>query len=254
MDPFEKKEHSKVNIAAKLDYAGADENTFRCKLRSIRQGESSNAEEWQQTRAIANFISHINWTSDLKEEGGITWLELYVWYRMHSKEVVEDPLAITKPLMNDIAKFKSLIRRVATYCTDEGEEWVLNTCYGRGNRPKKAAIGNKHAAIQGMPRIPDIEAEQVMRTILMMKGTVTNKHREAHEQGSLSASKATGVQRNSKALVHPHGKNDGWAIEGANLNENEPKQTPLSCVFCPKCEERTSTRCMKLKARSIFPI
>ena len=63
---------------------------------------------------------------------------------MHSKEVVEDRLASTKPLMNGIAKFKSLIRRVAIYCTFEGEEWVLITCYGRGNRLKVVVTSSQY--------------------------------------------------------------------------------------------------------------
>ena len=120
-------------------------------LRRISDGGADEFYAGETAEMIARYM---------KEEGGITWLELYVRYRMHSNEVVEDPLASTKPLMNDIAKFKNLIRRVATYCTDECEEWVLNTSYGKGNRLKKTAIGNKHAAIQGMPRIPNIEAEQ----------------------------------------------------------------------------------------------
>ena len=103
-------------------------------MRSIRHEECCNDEERRIIEGIANFTSHIEWTSELKEEGGITWLELYIWYRMHSAKIEEDPLAITKPLMSDIAAFKNHVRKVATYCTKEEEEWVMSTCYGRANR------------------------------------------------------------------------------------------------------------------------
>ena len=73
---------------------------------------------------VSNFIAQVEWTTNLEEEGGITWLELYIWYRMHSKAPVGDPLATTKPLMSDIAKFKSTIRKIATHCIDEGEELI----------------------------------------------------------------------------------------------------------------------------------
>lgn len=63
----------------------------------------------------------------------------------------------------------------------------MSTCYGRANRLKEAAIGNKHAAIQGMLKIQKDEAVHIMKTILeMMKGAQTKKLRQAHEQGSLN--------------------------------------------------------------------
>ena len=85
----------------------------------------------QSVAAIATFISHINWTSEIKEEGGVVWLELYVWYRMHSPKVEVDPLAISKPLLNDITLFKSRVREIVVYCIREELERVLSTCYGR---------------------------------------------------------------------------------------------------------------------------
>ena len=163
-----------------------DEAVFRCSTRNIREEECCSRREQRDIQAITHFISHIKWTSEKREEGGITWLEFYIWYRMHSPRVEIDPLATTKPLLNDITIFKSQVRKVATYCIKEEQEWVLSTCYGRGNRLKNAAIGNKHAAIQGMPEIPKDEAEHILKAILEMKGAQTKKHKLAHEEGRLA--------------------------------------------------------------------
>ena len=121
-DPFGNGENTKELVARSLQYASEDEECFKCKLRYARRGECSTDDKCRQLKAIANFISHIEWTTDWKEEGGVSWLELYIWYRMHSPKTEEDPLASTKPLMNDIATYKGRIRKVATYCIDDGEE------------------------------------------------------------------------------------------------------------------------------------
>ena len=55
----------------------------------------------------------------------------------------------------------------------EEEEWVVSTCYGREHRLKHVAIDNKHAGVQGMPRLTTCDAESIMKTILAMKGATT---------------------------------------------------------------------------------
>ena len=77
------------------------------------------------------------------------------------------------------------MRKISTYCIKEEQEWIFNTCYARPNRLEMAAVGNKHASIQGMPRIPQDEAESILKAILAMKGARTKKQRIAHEGGEL---------------------------------------------------------------------
>jgi hypothetical protein len=180
-------------------------------MRSIRRGECKDADEWTQAIAVSSFISRVAWTTDLNDDGGITWLELYIWYRMHSKVILVDPLANTKPLASDVAKFKSMTRMIATQCIDEGEEWILSTSYARANRLKEAAVSNKHAAIQGMPKVPQEEAEQIMKAILRMKGAYTKKHREAHEQERMRMhSKPLTFRGAAKVWATDMAKNEDW--------------------------------------------
>ena len=104
---------------------------------------------------------------------------------MHSEQVQLSPLDDKQTLKHDIADFKSIMRKIATHCLKEEEEWLLSTCYGRANRLQQAAVGNKHAAVKGMPMIPDDEASHIMKTILVMKGAQSKKSRIAHEKGEL---------------------------------------------------------------------
>ena len=72
----------------------------------MREGESAN-EECDDLKLIANFISNVELGTEWKAEGGITWLEIYILYRIHSPKIEVDPLATDKPLLKDIANFKA---------------------------------------------------------------------------------------------------------------------------------------------------
>ena len=67
-----------------------------------------------------------------------------------------------------------------TECVDEEDEWILSTCYSRTNRLRSAGIANKHAGIQGMPKMDLEEKEAIMRVLMELKGKGTKKHRDAH--------------------------------------------------------------------------
>ena len=95
-------------------------STFRCTMRYARRGECSTQREYEDLKLITYFISNVEWSTEWKEEGGITWIELYLLYRIHSRKIDVDPLASDKPLLNDIANFKSNIRRVSTFCIKGG--------------------------------------------------------------------------------------------------------------------------------------
>ena len=77
--------------------------------------------EMLETQGIANFISQVDWAKNVSEGEGITWLELYIWFRMRSPKIDVDPLATSKPLLNDIAVFKSRVMKVATHCIKENK-------------------------------------------------------------------------------------------------------------------------------------
>ena len=83
-DPFKIEEKKMVMIVDTLPYE-TGVSTFRCTLRHARRGECSSNEEYDDIKHIANFISNVEWGTDLKEEGGITWLGFYILYRIQPR-------------------------------------------------------------------------------------------------------------------------------------------------------------------------
>ena len=251
-DPFDTKANKAITIPNKLLY---DEGTttFRCTMRYARMGECSTHKEYEDLKLIANFVSNIEWSTEWKEEGGITWIEFYLLYRIHSKKIEIDPLASDKPLLSDITTFKSRIRRVSTYCMKEEEEWVVSTSYSRENRLKKVAVDNKHAAIQGMPKIKACEAESILKMILTMKGATSKKQKAEHEQGFLKLQPRPltykGTARNW--CTHLELRED-WTANDLEIQSPTPRQMHLKYVICPACMEYTHTKEMKLKNQQHF--
>ena len=78
-------------------------------------------------------------------------------------------------LQSQIAAFKKRVRNIRRHCVGTEDEWLLSTCYGRGNRLKEAGVANKHAAVQGLPRIPEGDAQRIMEVIQKMRGSVNTK-------------------------------------------------------------------------------
>ena len=90
-DPFDNKESKTIAIATTLLYDTGN-STFRCTMRHARRGECSTQKECEDLKHITNFISYVEWSTEWKEEGGgITWLELYILYRIHSQKIDVDP-------------------------------------------------------------------------------------------------------------------------------------------------------------------
>ena len=60
----------------------------------------------------------VEWREKSSEEGGITWLGLYVWYTMHGGKLVGadeegDKLRNRNTLHNEITVFKKAVRRMS---------------------------------------------------------------------------------------------------------------------------------------------
>ena len=53
---------------------------------------------------------------------GITWLELYVLFVIHSPKAKKAPLAAPNTLLKEMAKFKATVRRVAWVQVHEEDE------------------------------------------------------------------------------------------------------------------------------------
>ena len=54
---------------------------------------------------MLNFIVRLRWATEKNPEGGITWLELYAWYRMHAERKTPAPFEKVD-LKKEICAFK----------------------------------------------------------------------------------------------------------------------------------------------------
>ena len=61
------------------------------------------------------------------------------------------------------------------------------TSYARDNRLADLAITNKHACVQGMPKINSTEAEEITKAILEMRGFKGNKQTDDFQKGKVKA-------------------------------------------------------------------
>ena len=75
-------------------------------MRRLRERETEDECEHEQTKKVLNFLSHARWVESKREEGGITWLELYIYFRIHAGASDTDPFAQRKLLETEIADFK----------------------------------------------------------------------------------------------------------------------------------------------------
>ena len=156
-------------------------------MRRLRNHESGKDDDHEETIKVVNFLSHTRWAKAKKQEGGVTWLELFLFYKLHAPPDRYAPLAPKSFLQSDIANFKRKVRKINLHCVQDPDDWHLKTCHGRANRLKQLAISNKHAGVQGMPEITDKEADAIMRSILAMRGgsSETKKGKAALAKGEL---------------------------------------------------------------------
>ena len=69
-------------VKRSLEYAQEAE-TKKSHLRELRKVECNGETGFKETREVLLFLSRTRWTSEQNQDGGITWLELYIWYRTH---------------------------------------------------------------------------------------------------------------------------------------------------------------------------
>ena len=84
-------------------------------------------------------------------------------------------------LQNELAVFKKACRRVGNTCIAEDQDWILRTCYSRANRLAGAGVSNKHAGVQGMPVVTDVEKELIMEAILALRGKASKKQKDYYD-------------------------------------------------------------------------
>ena len=107
-NPFMDKHRQKITVQKKLTYAQDTDETKQLQIRELRRQECKDDKEYDESRKVINFLTHTRWTSQQLPQGGITWLELYIWCRMHSPKQPEAPLQGKVPLQKEMAIFKYL--------------------------------------------------------------------------------------------------------------------------------------------------
>ena len=95
-----------MKVGRKLTYVQEGEATKKLHMRRLRKHEVGNDEEHEEATKIVNFLSHTRWAEAKNPEGGITWLELFLLFKLHTPPDRRDPLAQKSFLQQDIANFK----------------------------------------------------------------------------------------------------------------------------------------------------
>jgi hypothetical protein len=262
-DKVEKeKEHGKaehkVKIKQSLSYAGG--SCSKIKLTKPKKQICEDNLDYQRHICVRNFLNKVEWSEEQLPEGGITWLELYVWYTMHNGELEgiddkKDKLRNRNSLHNEMAAFKKVVRRLVLQSVPEKEEWHFETSYARANRLKPLAISNKHPGIKGMPKVKAQEAERITRAILALKGASKRKHIEMLEKGELEMIPKPLRFRGSAMWKTLVGKFDDWTGDNESKEEDEralAASTPLRKVHCPNCSEKFDVTRKRLRCKAVL--
>ena len=246
-DPFGKKEGEKTVVKKALEYAEEAE-TKKLHLRELRRGECDGETEFKESRKVLIFLSRTRWTTNQNQDGGITWLELYIWYRTHKADEDSKILKPKVSLQSQIANFKKHVRNLKKKCLSQGDEWQLSTCYGRCNRLKQAGIANKHAAVKGLPRIPVEDAAKIMQTIQCMRGSVgTKRNKDAFQKGLLKSKVNSFSYKRLECdwFQRPQGKED-WATSPTHPIDRQ-KDEKLETLNCPACYHHVNIEKLGIK-------
>ena len=187
-----------------------------------------------------------------EERGGITWIELYIYYTLHGggndieKKRAEAPLAKTPSLQAALAEFKRRVRFVMKVSVDDVDEWHLTTCKNISNRLGALAISSRQAAIKGMPEISEEDSKYITKTLLAMRGVNQKIHKAAHDAGTLKLSpKPFALKGTSHAWMRNLKKQDyikDWTCEPALPDGPSLVKKPLSAISCPACMYQQSTK------------
>ena len=74
-------------IPQSLKYAEEGKDRVKhLEIRPPRRALSKDEHQHDEMKSIRNFLAHTRWhhVSEHEDKSGITWLELFLWYRMHS--------------------------------------------------------------------------------------------------------------------------------------------------------------------------
>ena len=114
-DPFETGRSEAMLIPLRLEYE-TQENAGIIKFNEVGKQWTSSDQQRRQVEQVRQFLSRMTWKKDgPPEEGGITWLELYLLYSYHGgnedeqKLTEKDPLRQMPFLQKQFSDFKLLL-------------------------------------------------------------------------------------------------------------------------------------------------
>ena len=165
-------------------------------------------------------------------------------FRCIHKKNETHPLATKTFSTKEIAAFKKAVRKINLHCIRLEDDWQLQTCYGRANRLKGVAVKNKHAGIQGLPKIGLVEAEEITKTILEMRGTRRTKQAEEHSKGQLRLN-ATPFSYRRTTL--------NWSNKLKRLEDWTRVPThPILPTWCERIQQLVCPKCSESKTAEKF--
>ena len=252
-DPFGKEKEKSTKIKRSLKYAEEGETTKKLHLRLLRDNEGASQKDVEDSMKIFNFLSRTRWTIEPNQQGGVTWLELFVWYKLHHIEKPTTFFAPKDTLQKQMADFKRLTRNVKQYCLSPEDEWHLQTCYGRSNRLRDAGIDNKHAAIRGFPKVPEKDADRIMEHIQRLRGSLNSKkNREKFQKGNMTTKpKSFSYKRVYQHVDQKEFPKDDWT--GKPMHPiSMTMEEPLTTLCCPTCHADFPIAKLNVKQGSHF--
>ena len=106
---------------------------------------------------------------------------------------------------------------------------------------------NRQAAIKGLPKIEDEDAEKIMKVILASRGIIKTKQIEMWKEGNLQV---TSQKLRAQVTAHGWGKSvepgTDWTkdpeedeAEAAGRKQRDQETIPLKQLVCPECHTHT---------------
>ena len=115
-NPTEDKDKLKIDVPNMLHYEHDVRAAMKVQARMPRRQDHNSEDDWMQAVKVRNFISQTPWCESREETEaglpGITWLELYILFKMHDqKSKGQKQLKRKNSLQTDLACFKKSLQK-----------------------------------------------------------------------------------------------------------------------------------------------
>lgn len=244
-DPFDAVKRKSVTVKNKLSYTN-DGGAKPIRVRHVRVADSAAPAERKEMASIRNVYTHARGCSTEEALGGITWIELYIWYHAHRNDGGDSVSRRVAPgsvgehnLLKQLANFKSCFRKVVEHCVHEDDVDFFAAAKTPNNRLRPLAVRNKMAAIKGKPLVGGDDVALISEAILNIKGVVAKiKLALAHEgklELKLQSLKLRSTSRHIENLTVEHGDWTTHPSSGSIENFDTMHDEKLRDILCGQC-------------------